>query len=407
MSKTFKLIIPVMAAVAFAIGISGDVLAKTKAKLTVLHSFAGGADGATPYSTLVRDAKGNLYGTTLAGGSANLGTVFRINKKGVETVLHTFTGGSDGANPYAGVIFGADGALYGTTYHGGSSGLGTVYKITTSGSETVLHAFQGIFNNHDGSFPYGGLVLASDGNMWGTTVNGGSQSDYGTIYGLEPDGVVTVLYEFGANGGSKDALHPYSNLIKSSFGGNEYLVGTASAGGPLGAGTIYSFLPSLEEAVGSYMPGSFDSDTPIGGLVIWTQESNDVETLGAAPKGGLYGLGTLFEGDASCCEYAATVHSFKGINVQDGSFPYAALYHAQDGIYYGTTLKGGNSSDSGTIYSFAYTGHDTETPIYRFSGSDGSQPYGGLIEGKPGTFYGTTSSGGANNLGVVYKLVVK
>jgi uncharacterized repeat protein (TIGR03803 family) len=121
-------------------------------------------------------------------------------------------------------------------------------------------------------------------------------------------------------------------------------------------------------------------------------------------------LGTIFLAGSLGGDYAFSHYSFKGIyQDRDGSYPYSALFHASNGDYYGTTLKGGNSSDSGTIYAFQYNNDGTasEAVVYRFSGSDGSLPYGALIEGKPGTFYGTTSAGGANNLGVVYKLVVK
>ncbi len=376
----------------------------------MLHSFAGGTDGATPYSTLIRGKKGELYGTTTAGGSANLGTVFEISKKGVETVLHSFTGGNDGASPYAGLIFGPDGALYGTTYQGGISGLGTVYRITPSGNETVVHAFQGIYNNNDGSFPYGGLLLASDGNMYGATVNGGNASDNGSIYAIQPNGVEVMLYAFTSNG-TNDGEHPYSNLIETNFYGIDMLLGTTASDGYSngGYGESYFYEPHSYEGASGVMKGGIWGQTPIAALALGTDSENEQDILGTVIAGGASGLGAITLAYAENGGYAYNIYSFAGIyNASDGSYPWSAMVLGADGSYYGTTLKGGNSTDSGTIYSFAgdqYT--QVYNVVYRFSGPDGSQPYGAVLEDKPGTFFGTTSAGGANNLGVVYKLVVK
>ncbi|HEY1615525.1 MAG TPA: choice-of-anchor tandem repeat GloVer-containing protein [Rhizomicrobium sp.] len=376
--------------------------ALAKAKLTVLHSFAGGADGASPYSTLIMDKKGDLYGTTLAGGSANLGTVFKISKKGVETIIHSFIGGNDGASPYAGVVMDAGGNLYGTTYFGGSSGLGVVYKIAANGAEAILHTFQGIYNNSDGSYPYGGVSFGTDGNLYGTTVNGGSPYDNGTIYAIAPNGAYSVLYALGA--ASTDGAHPYSDLVEFTFGDGTFLSGTASAGGD-GFGVMFSL-----EFGGDFVPflvfeGSAEDDgaTPIAGVAVVDGD----DAVGTTTVGGTYGLGTLFHHGSTSKEQDVE-WSFKGIyNASDGSYPYAKPVFASDGLLYGTTVNGGKSSDSGTIYTYLESQINAEAVIYRFNGPDGSHPYGAVLEGKPGTFYGTASAGGAHSLGVVYKLVVK
>jgi uncharacterized repeat protein (TIGR03803 family) len=151
-----------------------------KGKLTVLHTFAGGKDGAIPYAGVVRDRAGNLYGTTNQGGGSGLGTVFKLDKNGKETVLHRFSGLPDGALPGAGLILDAAGNLYGTTAAGGS-GAGTVFKLDSKGNETVLYHFpRGV----DGSIPQAGLIRDAAGNLYGTTTNGGA--GHGVVFKLAP-----------------------------------------------------------------------------------------------------------------------------------------------------------------------------------------------------------------------------
>jgi uncharacterized repeat protein (TIGR03803 family) len=152
---------------------------------TVLYSFTGGADGANPSAGLVRDAAGNLYGTTFLGGvesgscGGSCGVVFKLSPTGSETVLHSFTGGADGANPSAGLIQDAAGNLYGTTFLGGvesdscGGSCGVVFKLSPTGSETVLHSFTG---GADGAGPYAGLIQDAAGNLYGTTSEGGANS---------------------------------------------------------------------------------------------------------------------------------------------------------------------------------------------------------------------------------------
>jgi uncharacterized repeat protein (TIGR03803 family) len=378
-----------------------DALAKVR--LVVLHSFAGGTDGATPWSTLIMGKKGELYGTTTAGGSANLGTVFEISKKGVETIIHSFTGGNDGANPYSGVALDANGNLYGTTYFGGSSGLGVVYKISPNGAEAILHTFQGIYNNTDGSYPFGGVSFGTDGNLYGTTVNGGSPYDNGTIYAIAPNGAYSVLYALAAEANSEEGAHPYSDVTEFTAFDATYLAATASSGGGFGFGAAFSIIPPDDYfADDDFANLESDGATPIAGIDVIDEGE---QLMGVTSSGGYYGLGTVFSSASQ--PNGGSLYSFQGIGASDGSDPYAKLIPASDGYMYGTTVKGGNSSDSGTIYTYLQDKLDAETVVYRFSGSDGSYPYGAVLEGKPGTFYGTTSSGGANNLGVVYKLVVK
>ena len=199
---------------------------------TVLHVFpkVSGGDGAYPFAGVIQGSDGNFYGTTYDGGASGNGTVFRVTPSGTETVLYSFAGGTDGANPYAGVIQGRDGNFYGTTYGGGTSGLGTVFRLTPSGTETVLYAFAG---GSDGANPEAGVTQGSDGNLYGATYLGGVDG-LGTIFRLTPSGIETILHAFA--GGSSDGANDWANLVQGSDGN---LYGTTYAGGAGGYGTFF------------------------------------------------------------------------------------------------------------------------------------------------------------------------
>jgi uncharacterized repeat protein (TIGR03803 family) len=198
---------------------------------TVLHAFAKtGTDGETPYAGLIQGSDGNFYGTTYFGGAHGFGTVFKVTPSGTETVLYSFAGGSDGEHPYAAVIEGSDGNFYGTTYQGGTSGLGTVFKLTPSGTESVLYAFAG--GSSDGATPEAGVIQGSDGNFYGTTLQGGS-GGFGTVFKLTPSGTETILHTFV---GASDGASPGANLVQGSDGN---LYGSTGAGGASGDGTFF------------------------------------------------------------------------------------------------------------------------------------------------------------------------
>jgi uncharacterized repeat protein (TIGR03803 family) len=199
---------------------------------TVLHSFAGQPDGAAPVADLMRDAAGNLNGTTYLGGVANLGTVFKLSKTGTETVLHSFTGQPDGAQPQAGLIGDGVGNLYGTTSAGGAYKRGTVFKLDTTNTETVLHSFRG---KPDGRNPYGDLVRDAEGNLYGTTNIGGT-SFIGTVFRVRATGREIVLHSFTG----PDGAQPQAGLI---LGADGNLYGTAIFGGAFGYGTVFKLTP--------------------------------------------------------------------------------------------------------------------------------------------------------------------
>jgi uncharacterized repeat protein (TIGR03803 family) len=225
-------------ALAFVVVLGQVVVATPSAEaqgdttFALFYSFEGGTDGATPRAGLVRDAAGNLYGTTISGGAGGLGTVFKLDAVGSETVLHSFSG-ADGARPEAGLVRDAAGNLYGTTAGGGASDLGTVFKLDTTGSETVLHSFSGA----DGDSPVAGLVRDAAGNLYGTTAGGGA-SGLGTVFKLDTSGKGRLLHSF--TGGATDGAFPAAGLVPDAAGN---LYGTTTQDGAFGQGTVFKLRP--------------------------------------------------------------------------------------------------------------------------------------------------------------------
>jgi len=221
-------------------------------KFTLLHQFAGlssnPAEGAVPTGRLIQAIDGKLYGTTTAGGAVqayyNQGTIFSITTSGAFTTLHQFDnihGVTDGVNPYAGLVQGKDGNFYGTTYFGGTTNTGTVFKFSKTGSMTVLHSF--VETSHlvypDGAFLQGALVQGTDGNLYGTATQGGVASgSYGTLFEVTTNGKFTNLYDFNPTTGSVFGYYPVAGVIQASDG-NFY--GTTEYGGPSGCdcGTVF------------------------------------------------------------------------------------------------------------------------------------------------------------------------
>jgi uncharacterized repeat protein (TIGR03803 family) len=203
-------------------------------KETTLHTFTGGADGSYPMAPVIRDWAGNLYGTTILGGGSNSGVVFKLDRTSKETVLYSFTGGTDGGQPYGGLTLDAAGDLYGTTAGGGlscsvGSGCGVVFKLDRRGKETTLHSFTG---EEDGVFPFAGLLLDAAGNLYGTTANGGDLNcnagvGCGVVFKLDPSGKETTLYSFT---GGADGAYPMVPVIQDRWGN---LYGTATRAGDL------------------------------------------------------------------------------------------------------------------------------------------------------------------------------
>ncbi len=355
---------------------------------TVLHSFACAYDGCLPTAGMILDPAGNLYGTTLAGGAFSYGVVFEMRAatgNGVlagNGVLYSFTGRDDGCYPEAGVVRDSYGNLYGTTTNCGTAGLGVVYMLDTNGNETVLHSFTG---GADGGNTYTGVTLDPEGNLYGTTEYGGT-AGLGDVYKLDAAGHYSVLYSFPAatDGGGLSAR------VTGDSAGNLY--GTAEYGGAAGSGIVYKLDATAQETVLYSFTGGADGGDPVAGVI------HD-------PAGNLYGTtlhgGTMDEGVVYKLDTAGVetvLHSFTG--GADGGLPYAGVIRDSAGNLYGTTYIGGIAG--GVVYKLDPSG-DFKV-LHTFTGPDGAYPYAGLIGDSAGNLYGTTWAGGATGHGVVFKL---
>ena len=364
---------------------------------TVLYSFSGGTDGRTPTGLLV-DAKGNLYGMTQAGGAFGLGTVFELTLAGRQLVLHSFAGGSDGASPSfrASLVLDAAGNLYGTTSAGGAFKLGTVFEITASGSAKVLYSFKG---GVDGSNPQAGLVQDASGNFFGTTSAGGAFGA-GTVFELDNTGGEKVLYSFagGADGGA-----PAAALVLDAQGN---LLGTTTVGGGFhvhcpvkGCGTVFKVTPAGKETVVLQF-FKFDNGVDPEAPVVLDAQGN---IFGTTFMGGPSAYGLFFKVTPAGQE--SWIHFFNDHNLTgDGGYPIGPMVRDAQGNFYGVTYKGG-VHNQGTVFRVAPT--RVETVLHSFTGTaDGGYPQSGLIMDALGNFYGTTLAGGASGKGTVFKLTV-
>jgi|HubBroStandDraft_1064217.scaffolds.fasta_scaffold23582_2 uncharacterized repeat protein (TIGR03803 family) len=316
---------------------------------TVLRSFGNFAPkGTAPQGGVIRDAAGNLYGTAAAGGAGGVGTVYKVTPEGVQTVLHSFTGGADGGVPQGNLIADSEGNLYGTTEIGGTANAGVVYQVNLKRQETVLYSFTG---GADGALPVAGLIRDPAGNLYGTTLFGGSDGA-GVVFKLDTSGNLTVLYTFtgGADGG-----YPVCALVRDAAGN---LNGTTAGGGTANAGVVFELDATGQESVLYNFTGGADGGDPLAGVI----------------------------GDSS------------------GNF-----YGTTSG---GGNLSGCNGSGCGVAYKVDRAGK--ETVLYTFSGAaDGARPIAGVIRDAAGNLYGTAANGGDlisacyngnNGCGVVYKL---
>jgi len=249
-------------------------------KETVVYSFTGGADGGNPVGSLIFDPTGNAYGTTKQGGAFNKGTVFKLSKTGQESVLHSFGVRIDGYWPQAGLVRDKAGNLYGTTLQGGTSDLGTVFKVAPNGDETVLHSFAGA---PDGQNPDGTLIILG-GMLYGTTYFGGASGN-GSVFKVDSTGTTTVLYSFSGFGA--DEGWPWAGLVADKSG-NVY--GTTSSQ-ISGNGTVFELAPGGTETVLYSFTGGVDGANPTGGLFLDAAGN----LYGTAYQGGQFGDGTVFK----------------------------------------------------------------------------------------------------------------
>jgi uncharacterized repeat protein (TIGR03803 family) len=269
----------------------GTVFTMTPAgAVSLLHAF-GGADGGAPNAALIEGSDGNFYGTTEIGGASNGGTVFRMTPTGSLVVLHAFGGNPDGSRPFTGLVQASDGNFYGTTFDGGAFNDGTVFRMTPAGAITVLHAFAR--GASDGGRSMGTLIEGRDGNLYGTTHNGGT-SELGTVFRITRAGGFAVLHSFA--GGSGDGAFPWTGIIEGSDG-NFY--GTTEQGGPFDTGgTVFRMTPAGDLTVlHAFARGTVDGASPITALI----QAADGSFYGTALQGGRYTYGIAFRFEAVSC----------------------------------------------------------------------------------------------------------
>jgi len=348
------------------------------------------------YMFLIQGNDGNFYGTTTYGGDTGVdaGAVFAVTAQGTLTDLYgfcAFGGCTDGGKPYGGLVQ-ADGTLYGTTLQGGANGTGTVFELTTGGTESVLYSFCSQTNCTDGDDPYAPLLQAADKNFYGTTLDGGTKG-YGTVFAITSAGTLTTLHSFRYS----DGASPVAGLIQAK-NGNFY--GTTLYGGAHGAGTVFEISAAGKLKTLHSFGASGDGANPYAALV----QAADGTFYGTTYSGGAHGQGTVFA--ITAAGKMTTLYSFcSEKKCSDGAAPYAGVIQATDGSFYGTTSQGG-ASNRGTVFAITAAGKLTSLHSFCLKKNcvDGADPSGGLIQATNGIFYGTTTEGGANQDGTVFSL---
>lgn len=397
---TCVLILRALAVVALVMTMAATATAQTE---KIIHTFAGGSDGANPVAGLILDSQGNLYGTTTNGGNPFGGIVFELSP-GVggtwtKKILHDFGSQTDGAVLESPLTFDSKGNLYGTTVDGGdtASGSGTVFELSPGSdgtwTEKVLYSFTG---GADGAYPTAGVVLDSSGNIYGTTTNGGT-SGWGTAFELVAGSGETwtekVLHSF--TGGNDGGYLSGSTLILDGVGN---LYGVAYQGGVHDYGVVFKLTrgSSWSYKVIYAFPGGCGGSNPAGNLVL-------------DRAGNLYGMASyiVFElsPNSSGTWTAKALHNFAGGS--DGANPYGGLAFDKAGNLYGTTGDGG--AHRGTVFELIPSsgGTWTEKILHRFSSTGGDGVYPLLTTpaiDATGHVYGTTELGGASNNGVVFEI---
>jgi uncharacterized repeat protein (TIGR03803 family) len=389
----------------------------------ILYNFTGGNDGSTPYDGLTLDTSGNLYGTTTAGGASGNGTVFKLAKNSdgswTESVLYSFAGGTDGATPYAGVTFDASDNLYGTTTAGGASSAGTVFQLANSNgtwTENVLYSFTG---GSDGANPlWCGVIFDATGTLYGMTSGGGSQ-EVGVVYKVTPNSgggwTYGLLHTFT---GGKDGSYPLAGTLTFDTAGNLY--GATSDGvdnyGNCPTSNDCGSIFKLTQSGGSWTEqvifrftgntNGGQSRRPFSPLV-FDSAGRLYGTTGAG--GGLYGTAFRLTLDANGRWNERVLHVFHGN--QDGAYPNSGLVFDTTGDLYGSTVFGEDGNGDccfGQVFKLTPHTHGwCKQAVHRFQGA----PQDGILGGNPvvfdaaGNLYGTSFDGGTSGNGVVFEVI--
>jgi len=375
----------------------------------ILYRFKGGRDGFAPFAGLIADKAGNLYGTTADGGAGcrgGCGTVFELSPasggRWTETVLYSFTGGGDGATPEGGLIFDTAGNLYGTTLNGGSSEDGTIFQLAAPakpGNAWTLNVLHNFIGNTDGKYSLGSLVFDQAGNLYGPTLFGG-QFGGGTVFQLAApakQGGTWTLHVLHSFKGGNDGLDPLGTLIIDQKGA---LYGTTYSG------TVFKEVPPAPGRTAWTLRVLYGFNYVLGGGALIAGKKGVL--YGATALGGSSNEGTVFQltppvrrGGAWT---ATTLYEFTGGG--DGGYPLNDLIADKAGNLYGVTDNGG-ASGLGTVFKLAPAQHGdwNKTTLHSFSGGrDGSGPGAGLTVGRQGALYGTTVYGGLSDKGTVFRV---
>jgi uncharacterized repeat protein (TIGR03803 family) len=369
---------------------------------TTLYSFTG-RDGYTPQAVFIRDNARNVYDTTWRAGRFDVGVVFKVTPDGTETVLHSFCSlrnCADGAHPGAPLVPDNTGNIYyGTTAGGGSGtncseGCGVVFKIDTTGSETVLHNFAG--GTSDGCYPFQGLVRDKAGNLYGTTVRCGS-SGHGEIFKIDSAGTETILHNFA---GGSDGSNPSDGHLVMDKAGN--LNGLASEGGSkncnFGCGVLYKLTAKGKFTIlHRFAGGTSDGCDPQGSVV----QDKAGNLYGTTLECGSNNYGTIWKVSKAGTE--TILHNFAG-GTSDGCYPWAGVARDSKANLFGVTYGCGAGS-GGTLYELSAKGR--LILLHSFAGTDGANPYGEVLRTAKDVMYGTALGGayqcGSIGCGTVWK----
>ncbi len=374
-------------------------------KESILYSLTS-TDGMAPVSPLVLDAQNNLYGifsinaTSSSGGTTGHRSVLKITPAGVQSLLYTFAPGKTADLAPARIIMGTNNTLYGSLSDGGTNSTGLVFEINlTTGVESDIYSF-GPASSTDGNTPVGALVLDSQNNLYGTTYTGGSNNT-GTVFKITASGTESILYSFGGTTGT-DGRHPLGGLIMDS---NQNLYGTTSDGGTTsspanpGSGTVFEFTAAgTEKLLHSFGTATNDGLNPAGNLVFDAQNN----LYGSTHTGGVNNLGTLFKITPSGTE--SILYSF-GATGTDAINPDDILMD-NSGNFYGTTTAGG-INNNGCLFQVTPAGKESVLYFFGITAADATAPYEGLSMDATGAFYGPSEYGGANNAGAIFKITVQ
>jgi len=367
---------------------------------TVLYNFRGGPNDGTNINQtgVIQGADGNFYGTTQAGGTSSIGIAYQVTPSGTETVLHNFTGSTDGNTPAGGLIW-VSGNLYGTAQTGGAHGMGSVFQMTPSGTVTLVHSFTSISSdgvNSDGAAPSAALILGSGGNFYGTT-NGGGAGGWGTVFKITPTGTLTLLHSFQDGTVSNDGRLPEARVIQGSDGN---LYGITNRGGSADNGTVFmTTLSGTTTILHSFGSITNDGVQPQAGLI----EGLDGNFYGTTSGGGPPGVGAGLAFKITSSGTFTILHTFTGS--PDGANPLAGLALGPDGNFYGVTELGG-TANWGTLFKMTPSGTVTILHSFLNNGIDGVYPMADLYLGSDSSFYGTTDGGGSTGNGTVFKFTI-